>query len=186
MNLSFLALLLPLPALLDALLCRSQGATWGEARRRLALCGCRPNDLLAALALALGALVLGALALALLPSGAAGLVRAALRAGRHMPPDPVAWLAQSGWLALAEELLLRGWLAGLLVRTLGLPRGNALQALAAALPYLALLPLGPPLWALALAQVGLAWALGRLRWRSGSLLPGWLAHSLLAALALLV
>lgn len=187
MDSRLLPLLLALPALFDALLCRGFGASWGELRARQGLRGCRPNDLLAALGLVLAGLALGALALRLLPPGQRDLLGVALRAGLGPPaPSLALWLLRCCGLALGQELLLRGWLGGVLVRALGFPRGNALQALASALLALTLLPLGAPLVALLLALFGLAWALGGLRWRSGSLLPGWLAGSLLGTLTLLV
>lgn len=186
MDQRLLPLLLALPALCDALLCRGYGASWREVRARLGLCGCRPGDLLTALGLVLAGLGLGVLALTWLSPAQRGLLGGALRLDQGPPPPSLAlWLLRCAWLALGLELFLRVWAGGLLVRALGFRRGNALQALASALVVLLLLPPGALLWGL-LVWCGLAWALGWLLWRSGSLLPGWLAGALLLALALLL
>jgi hypothetical protein len=88
-------------------------------------------------------------------------------------------------LALAEEVFFRGLLAGLLIRWLGFPRGNALQALIFLAPHCLLLLAGTTLWPILPAQLIAGWLLGWLRDRSGSIGPPTLAHTaanLLAAL----
>ncbi len=173
----FPSLLLALAPLTAALLARRQGARRREIAAQLALADFRPADLLLALALALAGWAGTALALALLPPETQGAVRGTLSLGWH-PGTAAALLGLRAAAALAEELFFRGWLAGLLVRTLGFERGLAAQALASLLPLLPLLLLGPALLPLLAAQGALAWGLGWLRWRSGSILPGWLAHGI--------
>ncbi|GAB4108805.1 MAG: hypothetical protein OHK0022_60890 [Roseiflexaceae bacterium] len=176
-------LLLVLAPLADALLVWRQGARPGEIAARLALRAFRPADLLLALALALAAWVASALALRLLPPETQAAVRAALSLGGR-PSSPAGLLAVRAVAALMEELFLRGWLAGLLVRTLDPARGLVAQALAStALLLPLLLLLGPALLPLLAAQGLLAWGLGWLRWHAGSILPGWLAQLLAGVLS---
>ncbi|HEU4323897.1 MAG TPA: CPBP family glutamic-type intramembrane protease [Roseiflexaceae bacterium] len=171
----FPSLLLALAPLADALVVWQQGARRHEIAARLALAGFRPADLLLALVLALAGWAGTAVALALLPPEARDALRAALFPGWR-PDSAAALLGLRATTALAEELFFRGWLAGLLVRTLGRERGLAAQALASLVPLLPLLLLGPALLPLLAAQAGLAWGLGWLRWRSGSILPGGVAR----------
>ena len=86
------------------------------------------------------------------------------------------------YVALGEELLFRGLLGGVLFRRLGFALGNLLQTALFLLPHLALLLVSFGLWRLVLVQLVAGWLLGWLRFRSGSVLPGWTAHSLTNAL----
>ncbi len=79
--------------------------------------------------------------------------------------------------ALAEEMLFRGLIAGLLARRLGFLAGNTLQALLFLAPHGLLLLLSPTLWPILPVQLIAGWLLGWLRLRSGSIGPAWLAHA---------
>jgi membrane protease YdiL (CAAX protease family) len=92
------------------------------------------------------------------------------------------WLREAIYVALGEEILFRGFLGGWLVRRLGFARGNTVQALVFLLPHLLLLLVSRRLWPVILVQLIAGWLLGLLRYRSNSILPGWLAHSLTNAL----
>ncbi|MEW6567324.1 MAG: CPBP family glutamic-type intramembrane protease [Chloroflexota bacterium] len=81
------------------------------------------------------------------------------------------------YTALGEEVLFRGLLGGLLIRRLGFAVGNLLQAGLFVLPHLLLLTVSVLLWPLLLAQYAAGWLFGWLMYKSGSILPGWLAHS---------
>ncbi len=81
-------------------------------------------------------------------------------------------------LALAEEMLFRGFLAGLLFRRFGFSLGNALQALLFVAPHCLLLLVARSLWPLLPLQLIAGWVLGWLRSRSDSIGPSWLLHSL--------
>lgn len=89
------------------------------------------------------------------------------------------------YVALGEELLFRGLLAGVLFRRLGFAIGNVLQAALFLLPHLALLFVSLSFWPLLLVQLLVGWLLGWLRFRSASILPGWAAHALLNTLGAL-
>jgi len=88
------------------------------------------------------------------------------------------WLREAIYVALGEEILFRGFLGGWLVRRLGFAIGNTVQALVFLLPHLLLLLVSQSLWPIIIVQLIAGWLLGWLRYRSNSILPGWLAHSL--------
>lgn len=78
---------------------------------------------------------------------------------------------------LAEEMLFRGFLAGLLIARLGFAWGNAVQAILFLAPHALLLIVSVAFWPLLPAQLIAGWLLGWLRYRSGSIAPGWVAHA---------
>lgn len=158
-------------------------------RARLRRRGHSPSDASAAVGLRIGPASDYALA-AIVLAVTAGLGYASLRL------IPVAQLTARGvtvgaahsltgylgivLLALAEEMLFRGLIAGVLIRRLGFWRGNTLQALIFLAPHALLLPILP-------VQLLAGWLLGWLRNRSHSIGAAWLAHTganLIAALAL--
>jgi uncharacterized protein len=79
-------------------------------------------------------------------------------------------------LAIAEENLFRGFLAGLLFRRYGFAVGNVIQALIFTAPHLLLLLASIRFWPILPAQFVAGWLLGLLRDKSGSVGPGSLAH----------
>ena len=95
------------------------------------------------------------------------------------------WLREAIYVALGEEILFRGLLGGWLFHRLGFARGNIVQAFLFLLPHLLLLLVSQRLWPVILVQLIAGWLLGLLRYRSNSILPGWLAHSLTNALGAL-
>ena len=92
-----------------------------------------------------------------------------------------AWLREAIYVALGEEIFFRGFLGGWLIRRLGFAVGNTTQALIFLLPHLLLLLVSLNLWPIIAVQMFAGWLLGCLRYRSDSILPGWLAHSLINA-----
>ncbi|NLE76526.1 MAG: CPBP family intramembrane metalloprotease [Chloroflexi bacterium] len=95
-----------------------------------------------------------------------------------LPSFLLAALREALYVALGEEALFRGLLGGWLVRRLGFAVGNTVQTLVFLLPHLLLLLVSVGLWPLLAAQFLAGWLCGWLRHRSGSILPGWVAHSL--------
>ena len=93
----------------------------------------------------------------------------------------LAWLREAIYVALGEEIFFRGFLGGWLVRRLGFAVGNTIQALIFLLPHLLLLLVSLNLWPIIVVQMLAGWLLGWLRYRSDSILPGWLAHGLINA-----
>jgi len=93
-----------------------------------------------------------------------------------------AFVREGIYVALGEELFFRGLVGGWLMRHLGFWAGNALQSLVFLAPHLLVLSFGLELWPLLLAPLVSGWLYGWLLYRSGSILPGWLGHSLGIAL----
>ena len=85
-------------------------------------------------------------------------------------------------VALGEEIFFRGWLGGWLVRRFSFQSGNLIQALAFLLPHLILLAISLSLLPIVIVQFIAGWLMGWLRHHSSSILPGWLAHSLINTL----
>ena len=94
-----------------------------------------------------------------------------------------AFFREAVYVALGEELFFRGLVGSWLMRHLGFWVGNALQSLVFLMPHLLVLSGGLDLWPLLLAPLVSGWLYGWLLYRSGSILPGWLGHSLAIALA---
>ncbi len=127
-----------------------------------------------ALALAIPGTVLAALLLGFVPGhvlhgGSKNIVGAPTNAGGYLALV---------LLALAEEMLFRGFVAGLLFKRFGFRAGNVLQALAFFAPHTLLLLVSFSLWPILPLQLIAGWALGWLRDRSGSIGPCWLAHAI--------
>lgn len=94
-----------------------------------------------------------------------------------------AFIREAVYVAFGEELFFRGLVGGWLMRHLGFWIGNALQSLVFLVPHLFVLSGGMNLWPLLLAPLISGWLYGWLLYRSGSILPGWLGHSLGVAFA---
>ncbi|AWH91129.1 CPBP family intramembrane glutamic endopeptidase [Dietzia lutea] len=78
--------------------------------------------------------------------------------------------------AVGEEVFFRGLLGGVLVRRLGFARGNLLQAAAFVVPHLALLLIDAGMWPIVVIQFAAGYALGWLRHRTGTFVPGAVVH----------
>jgi membrane protease YdiL (CAAX protease family) len=174
-------LLLSLPSAITALRWRRQGQPLGTALAAVGWRGAGGRDLL------LGALVAGAGALLallvyrLLPLEV--LTAPGMAAGRYAgaTPGPAlvlrALVYEAVFVTFGEESFFRGWLQGWAERRWGFRRGNALQAGAFLLPHLLLLLVSPAFWPVLVLVFAGGWVTGWLRHRSGSILPGWLVHS---------
>ncbi|MBN1439733.1 MAG: CPBP family intramembrane metalloprotease [Anaerolineales bacterium] len=89
-----------------------------------------------------------------------------------------AWIHEALYTALGEEIFFRGLLGSMLIRMVGFRAGNFLQAVLFLLPHLPLLTVCSGLWPLLIVQLAMGWVQGWLLHRSGSILPGWISHSL--------
>jgi membrane protease YdiL (CAAX protease family) len=88
---------------------------------------------------------------------------------------PVHYLWSLGVIIFTGGL---GWL----VQRFGFRADNLVQALVFLLPHLLLITISLNLWPVVAVQFVAGWLLGWLRFRSDSILPGWLAHSLINAM----
>lgn len=170
----FELLIFSLPSIVWARRLRRSGSSRAQALAAVGLRRSGRSDYLLALLLVIPGTALGAVLLGLIPShvlhgGSKNLVGAP-----HSPGDYFAIVA----LAFAEEMLFRGFLAGLLFRRFGFPTGNALQALIFLAPHTLLLLVSRSLWPLLPLQLTAGWVLGWVRYRSGSVGPPAVAHAL--------
>lgn len=175
-------LLLSLPSLLYARRLRRSGWDRHEALRAVGLrCGSRRAYALALILVPIA----GGLAIVLV-----GLIPSSILHGhsKNVVGTPTTATGYAGIvvLALAEEMLFRGFLAGLLFRRYGFQIGNAIQATVFLAPHLLLLLVSPRLWPILPLQLIAGWTLGWLRNRSDSIAPGWLLHALINLLPALV
>lgn len=103
-----------------------------------------------------------------------------------LPSFLLAFLREAFYTALGEEIFFRGFFGNFLIRKVGFAVGNILQAAVFLLPHLLLLTVSLKLWPVLIAQFIAGWLFGWLLYKSGSILPGWLAHSLSNAFGALV
>lgn len=90
----------------------------------------------------------------------------------------LAFFREAIYVALGEEVFFRGFLGGVLIRKIGFAIGNIIQSIIFLIPHLLLLTISIKLWPLVIVQVLSGWIYGWLFYKSGSILPSWLAHSL--------
>jgi membrane protease YdiL (CAAX protease family) len=183
-------LVLGLPVAVAVAVRHRRGDTLRAALASVGVRGCAPGWFLWAFGGVAAGLMLAAVVLQVVPADALGDHRLAAAAYQGMRLTLgttllVLW-REAVYVALGEELFFRGLLGGWLVDRLGFSLGNTLQAVLFLVPDLALLRVSPVLWVLIAAQFVIGWLLGWLRHESGSILPGWVAHTLAGATAALV
>lgn len=189
MEIPLQTLILGLPVAIVVLLRGVNTRRWGEALTFVGWRGARAADLL------LGAAI-GLLPAALLLAGSSLIPEQALESPDIANTYYASWtpglaafalaLAREAfYVALGEELFFRGLLGGWLVQRWGFALGNLAQAAIFTLPHLLLLNVSQALWPLLPAQFAAGWLFGWLRHRSGSVLPGWVGHSLANAVGAL-
>ena len=179
-------ILFSLPVLVYVFFLHRRGQTWAGAFRRVGFQTCPPVYY----AWAVGILVLtGGLAVFVTRTVPAEVlqnpnVSVSQYRGLEFSVGTVflVLFREAFYTALGEEIFFRGFLGGLLFRRFGFAVGNAMQALLFLLPHLLLLLVSLTLWRLVVVQLLSGWLLGWLRYRSKSILPGWIAHSFLNTL----
>lgn len=181
-----------LPALAYILVVHRRGLLWREALGRLGFAPSPPVYYLWGVGVLLATGTLAVLALNGIPNDVLRGPNVSLSQYEDMTFSLGAVLLvffrEAFYATLGEEILFRGLLGGLLFRRFGFAVGNAVQAGLFLLPHLLLLLVSLSLWRLVLVQLLLGWLLGWIRHKSGSILPGWMAHTLantLGALAVL-
>ena len=162
---------------------------WKSAVKNLGLKECKSTFYLEGVGIAFAAGVLMWLVLRMVPSSVleSPMVSVSVYAGWSLTlwSFMFALLREAFYVALGEEVFFRGMLGGWLVRRFGFMKGNAVQALVFLLPHLLLLLVSLSFWIVVVVQFIAGWTMGWLRSRSGSIFPGWLAHSLMNALGAL-
>jgi len=182
MDLPLQLIVFSIPSLIYVAVRERRGEKWNEVFRKIGWQGSRPIYFL----WSLGAMIivggLGWLAFRAVPSEVLQDTNINISdyAGWTLSVTSflLVWLREAIYVALGEEILFRGFLGGWLVRRLGFAVGNTVQALVFLLPHLLLLLVSRSLWPIIIVQLIAGWLLGWLRYRSNSILPGWLAHSL--------
>jgi CAAX protease family protein len=189
MNIPLQLILFSIPSALYLLVGKIRHQPWQKMFERLGLRGCKPIYFAWSLGVVVVVVGLSALALRWIPATILSdpSVSTSQYSGwtRGIGTFLLAWLQEAIYVALGEEIFFRGFLGGWLVRRLGFPIGNTIQACVFLIPHLLLLLVSLSLWPLLIVQFIAGWLLGWLRDRSGSILPGWLAHSLVNALSAL-
>ena len=97
----------------------------------------------------------------------------------------LAWIREAIYTALGEEVFFRGFLGNLLIRRLKFTLGNLVQSILFLLPHTLLLTIDFQFWPVLIPQFVAGWFFGWLAFRSDSILPSWVAHSLSNAFAAL-
>jgi len=189
MNLPLQLFVFSIPSLIYIAVCRQRRDGWGEIFRKIGWQGSRPVYFLWGLAVMFITGGLGWLAFQAIPAEVLQDPNINISAYTgwtlSIPSFLVILVREAIYVALGEEIFFRGFLGGWLVRWLGFKIGNVIQALIFLLPHSLLLLVSFSLWPIVLVQAITGWLLGWLRYRSDSILPGWLIHSLVNALGAL-
>jgi membrane protease YdiL (CAAX protease family) len=167
-------LVFSVPSLLYFRRLRGQGRTSSEARAVVGWRAGTPVTYGLSLLITLLLLPITYVALRAIPSAAA-----TTSSGLHVTYGQASTV--DGYLAIvlmafAEEVLFRGFIAGLLFRRIGFAAGNILQAGIFFAPHLLLLLVSTALWPILPLQLVTGWLLGFLRWKSDSVGPSSVAH----------
>lgn len=185
MDLPFQLIVLSIPSLIYAAVCKRRGETWSEILRKIGWQWSRPVYFQWGLGVMTITAGLGWLAFQAVPPEVLQDPNININAYTgwtlSLTTFIVVLLREAIYVALGEEIFFRGFLGGWLVRRFGFMSGNSLQALVFILPHLLLLLVSIRLWPIVLVQAITGWLLGWLRYRSDSIMPGWLIHSLINA-----
>jgi len=186
MDLPLQLIVLSIPSLIYVAVHRRRGEKWNDVFGKIGWQGSRPIYFLWSLGVMIIAGGLGWLAFQAVPSEVLQdpNINISDYAGwtSSVASFLLVWLREAIYVAFGEEIFFRGFLGGWLVRRLGFAIGNTVQALIFLLPHLLLLLVSQSLWPIIIVQLIAGWLLGWLRYRSNSILPGWLAHSLTNAI----
>lgn len=181
-----------LPVLAYSLIRRRRGAAWEDTRTRIGwrIRGVSRTDLGLAVLVAIVTIIIGTAIMWATPEHVLDDIGDADIEGIHLTFEAyLDWeitLAAIGiilfreaiYVTLGEELLFRGLIAGILFRRFGFQVGNLLQTAVFVLPHLIIPLLVPGLWPMIVVWAVSGWLLGWLYYRTGSIVPGWIAHTL--------
>lgn len=182
MDIPLQTIIFSVPSLVVVALHRMRRVPWPDALRRVGWRGASVRYLAAGLGLGLLPGVLLPVLARLIPPQVMNNPNLANSHYQGWSPSVVSFLAalvhEAFYVALGEEVFFRGLMGAALMRRLGFHAGNLIQAVIFLAPHLLLLTVSVKLWPLLIAQYTAGWIQGWLLYRSGSILPGWLAHSL--------
>jgi len=183
-------ILFSIPSIIYFTIQRRRGEKWRSVLEKLGLNGCRGTFFLEGLVITFAIGGLFRLVLPVVPSSIleSPEVSTSVYTGLSLSLSSFIFvlLREAFYVTLGEEIFFRGLLTGWLEQHLGFVKGNTTQAFFFLLPHLLLLLVSLSLWVVIIVQFLAGWAMGWLRSRSGSILPGWLAHSLMNALGALL
>ncbi|HLZ55993.1 MAG TPA: CPBP family intramembrane glutamic endopeptidase [Ktedonosporobacter sp.] len=184
MQFNLLTIVFLLPSLITLIVLRIKKRPWEQI---LSVLGWRPGSplyyLWALLFVAVSTIPLVLLALFVFPdlyhhpSRGVTLYYYA-RLGFSLSSVLIAFFNEFFFTALGEEVFFRGLVGGWLMRRFGFGVGNVLQAIVFLLPHLVVLFVDVRFWPLLLAPLILGWFAGWLRYKSESIFPGMIIHSL--------
>ncbi|MBE0411153.1 MAG: CPBP family intramembrane metalloprotease [Anaerolineales bacterium] len=186
MDIPLQLMLLTIPSLVYIIVQQRRGQSWIESIRRIGWKGSPPVLYLWSLGLTFILTTLGWIAFRSIPAEILSHPNVAVSEYIDLAPTLTTFLIilfrEAFQVALGEEIFFRGFLGGWLFRHFGFMVGNALQSIIFLLPHLFLLLASTSLWPILPVQFLAGWLYGWLRYRSDSILPGWLSHSLVNTL----
>jgi membrane protease YdiL (CAAX protease family) len=182
MDLPLQPILFSIPSLIYIIVCRRHGEKWNEIFEKIGWKSSRPIYFVGSLGVMIIVGGLGWLAFRAVPSEVLKdpNINVSDYAGLTLSVTSflLVLLREAIYVALGEEVFFRGFLEGWLVRRLGFAMGNTIQTVVFILPHLLLLLVSLSLWPIIIVQFIAGWLIGWVRYRSNSILPGWVAHSL--------
>jgi uncharacterized protein len=182
MNIPVQLIILTLPSVIYIAVRKSCGEDWDHILAKLGWQGCLVAHYVWGLGILVLLMGLSWLAIRFVPADLFqySYLSTSYYAGRRRSVTSflLVWLREAIYVALGEEIFFRGLLGGYLMRRFGFVVGNTEQALIFLLPHLLLLMVSLHLWPLLVVQLTAGWFLGWLLYMSGSILPGWVIHSL--------
>lgn len=183
-------ILLSIPSLIYFTIHRRRGEKWRNVLENLGLKGCKGIYFLEGLGVVVAFGGLLWLVLRVVPSNLLEnpILSTSFYKGwsLSMFSFMFALLREAFYVTLGEEIFFRGLLGGWLEQRFGFVKGNTIQAIIFLLPHLLILLVSLKFWVVLVVQFLSGWVLGWLRSRSGSIMPCWLAHSLVNALGALL
>lgn len=183
-------ILFSIPSLIYFIVQRRRGEKWRSVLENLGLKGCKGTYFLEGLGVVVAFGGLMWLVLRVVPYNLleSPKVSTSVYTGWSLSMSSFMFvlLREAFYVALGEEVFFRGLLGGWLEQRFGFMKGNTMQAFVFLLPHLLLLLVSLSFWVVVVVQFLAGWVMGWLRSRSGSIMPGWLAHSLMNALGALL
>ncbi len=182
MNIPLQLVIFSLPSIIYVAVNRLRGEKWNQVFERVGWQSSSPGYYFWSLGVTILLGGLGWLAVQFIPQNVLQDANVSISKYAGWTPGIASFLLillrEAIYVTLGEEIFFRGLLGGWLIRRFGFIIGNTAQALMFLVPHLLLLLVNIRFWPIILVQFLAGWFLGWLRFRSNSILPGWLVHSL--------